>query len=79
MILQEDCVDLVMEFLTPLYIEKRRGFFTELKFRSLQLGDRVRRGPNWLYDEQDSGLAGTVVGQTFEGKICFSVLWYIGM
>ncbi|XP_076101638.1 uncharacterized protein LOC143071297 [Mytilus galloprovincialis] len=65
----EDCIDLVMEFLTPLYTEKRRGFFTELKFRSLQLGDRVRRGPNWLYDEQDSGLAGTVVGQTFETSV----------
>lgn len=66
-----------MEFLTPLFTEKRRGFFTELKFRSFQLGDRVRRGPNWAYNEQDSGLAGTVVGQTFDGKICFSVWWYI--
>lgn len=56
-----------MEFLTPLFTEKRRGFFTELKFRSFQLGDRVRRGPNWAYNEQDSGLAGTVVGQTFDG------------
>ncbi|OPL33625.1 hypothetical protein AM593_00474, partial [Mytilus galloprovincialis] len=65
----EDCIDLVMEFLTPLFTEKRRGFFTELKFRSFQLGDRVRRGPNWAYDEQDSGLAGTVVGQTFDGSI----------
>ncbi|CAC5366427.1 unnamed protein product [Mytilus coruscus] len=61
-----DCFDLVMEFLTPLYTEKRRGFFIELKFRSLQLGDRVRRGPNWWYDEQDSGLPGTVVGHTFD-------------
>ncbi|XP_052100273.1 uncharacterized protein LOC127734448 [Mytilus californianus] len=65
----EDCVDFVMEFLTPLYTEKRRGFFTEMKFRSLQLGDRVRRGPNWLYNEQDSGLAGTVVGHTFDRNV----------
>ncbi|XP_063433137.1 uncharacterized protein LOC134715128 isoform X2 [Mytilus trossulus] len=65
----EDCIDLVIEFLTPLFTEKRRGFFTELKFRSFQLGDRVRRGPNWAYDEQDSGLAGTVIGQTFDGSI----------
>ncbi|CAC5378106.1 unnamed protein product [Mytilus coruscus] len=62
-----DCLDMVLEFVNPLSVEKRRGYFTELTCRSLQLGDRVRRGPDWHFGNQDNHLAGTVIGQQSHG------------
>ncbi|XP_052100433.1 uncharacterized protein LOC127734545 [Mytilus californianus] len=64
-----DCLDIVQEFINPLIMEKKRGNFTELTCRSLQLGDRVRRGPDWSHGNQDSHMAGTVVGQQSHGVI----------
>ncbi|CAC5378103.1 unnamed protein product [Mytilus coruscus] len=64
-----DCLDMVQEFINPLSMEKKRGNFTELTCRSLQLGDRVRRGPDWSHGNQDSHMAGTVVGQQSHGVI----------
>ena len=72
--LQEDCVEMVREFINPLSAEIRRGMYAELKCYSLQLGDRVRRGPSWRYDDQDSNMAGTVVGQDIDGMINISVI-----
>ena len=37
--------------------------FQELSCKTLYLGARVRRGPDWIYGDQDTGLAGTVVGR----------------
>ncbi|XP_063435638.1 uncharacterized protein LOC134716557 [Mytilus trossulus] len=59
----DDCVDLVLEFVKPMSTERNRGLYNELVCRTLQLGDRVRRGPDWRFQDQDSGLDGTVVGQ----------------
>ncbi|XP_052100431.1 uncharacterized protein LOC127734543 [Mytilus californianus] len=64
-----DCLDMVQEFINPLSMEKKRGNFTELTCRSLQLGDRVRRGPDWSHGNQDGHMAGTVVGQQSHGVI----------
>ncbi|XP_076101480.1 uncharacterized protein LOC143071200 isoform X2 [Mytilus galloprovincialis] len=58
-----DCLDMVREFINPVSTENKRGNFTELTCRSLQLGDRVRRGPDWSYGNQDGHMAGTVIGQ----------------
>jgi hypothetical protein len=65
---------MVREFINPLSAEIRRGMYAELKCYSLQLGDRVRRGPSWRYDDQDSNMAGTVVGQDIDGMINISVI-----
>ncbi|XP_071166175.1 uncharacterized protein [Mytilus edulis] len=62
-----DCLDMVLEFANPLSVEKKRGNFTELTSRSLQLGDRVRRGPDWHYGNQDKQMAGTVIGEPSHG------------
>ncbi|XP_076101481.1 uncharacterized protein LOC143071201 [Mytilus galloprovincialis] len=62
-----DCLDMVLEFANPLSVENKRGNFTELTSRSLQLGDRVRRGPDWHYGNQDKQMAGTVIGQQSHG------------
>ncbi|VDI16815.1 Hypothetical predicted protein [Mytilus galloprovincialis] len=62
-----DCLDMVLEFVNPLSVEIRQGKFTELTCRSLQLGDRVRRGPDWRFGNQDNHLAGTVIGQESHG------------
>lgn len=35
--------------------------YAETNYRTLQIGDRVRRGPDWIFENQDSGLPGTVV------------------
>ncbi|XP_063431233.1 uncharacterized protein LOC134713877 [Mytilus trossulus] len=64
-----DCLDMVLEFVNPLSVEKRRGKYTELTCRSLQLGDRVRRGPDWRFGNQDNHLAGTVIGQESHGIV----------
>ncbi|XP_052100270.1 uncharacterized protein LOC127734446 [Mytilus californianus] len=65
----EDCLDMVQDFTNPLKFDNRRGLYLELSGTTLTLGDRVRRGPDWTYDDQDSGLPGTVVGQDREGWI----------
>lgn len=39
------------------------GLYAELSCRTLKLGDRVKRGPHWMFDEQDSRLPGTVIGE----------------
>ncbi|CAC5378112.1 unnamed protein product [Mytilus coruscus] len=62
-----DCLDMVLEFVNPLSVEKKRGNYTELTCRSLQLGDRVRRGPDWHYGNQDKHMAGTVIGEQSHG------------
>jgi len=59
---------MVREFINPLSAEIRRGMYVELKCYLLQLGDRVRRGPSWRYDDEDSNMAGTVIGQAGEGR-----------
>ncbi|XP_052100278.1 uncharacterized protein LOC127734449 isoform X2 [Mytilus californianus] len=59
----DDCVDLVLEFVKPMCTDRNRGLYNELVCLTLQLGDRVRRGQDWRFQEQDSGLVGTVVGQ----------------
>lgn len=58
---------MVLEFVNPLSVEIRQGKFTELTCRSIQLGDRVRRGPDWRFGNQDNHLAGTVIGQESHG------------
>ncbi|CAG2195779.1 unnamed protein product [Mytilus edulis] len=58
-----DCVDLVMEFVKPRVKERKKGLYSELACRTLLLETGVRRGPDWKFHEQDSGLPGTVVGQ----------------
>lgn len=59
---------MALEFVYPLSADKNKGLYNELECRSLQLGDRVRRGPNWMHEEQDSGRVGTVVGQDQDSK-----------
>ncbi|XP_052100429.1 uncharacterized protein LOC127734542 isoform X2 [Mytilus californianus] len=61
--IHDDCLDMVQDFINPLRFETMRGNYVELNCNTLQLGDRVRRGPDWAYDDQDLGLPGTVVGQ----------------
>ncbi|XP_052098855.1 uncharacterized protein LOC127733549 [Mytilus californianus] len=60
---------MILEFVNPLNMDKRMGKFTEITCRSLQLGDRVRRGPDWNSGNQDNYMAGTVVGQISDGKV----------
>lgn len=70
---------MVLEFANPLSVENKRGNFTELTSRSLQLGDRVRRGPDWHYGNQDKQMAGTVIGQQSHGThmyIVFVLVFY---
>ncbi|CAC5378101.1 unnamed protein product [Mytilus coruscus] len=67
--IHDDCLDMVQEFINPLRYKNMRGFYVELKCITLQLGDRVRRGPDWAYDDQDLGLPGTVIGQDFDDWI----------
>lgn len=59
---------MVKDFTNPLKFDNRRGLYLELSRHTLTLGDRVRRGPDWTYDEQDLGLPGTAVGQDRDGK-----------
>lgn len=35
---------------------------------SIRLGTRVRRGPNWHWKNQDSNMAGTVIGEDNDGN-----------
>ncbi|VDI65556.1 Hypothetical predicted protein [Mytilus galloprovincialis] len=64
-----DCLDMVKEFSNPLKIYNMRGQFVELKFNTLKLGDRVRKGPNCRCGNKDLGLAGTVIGQGRDGDV----------
>ncbi|CAG2236881.1 unnamed protein product [Mytilus edulis] len=66
----DDCLDMVKEFSSSLIFSNIRGQFVELKFNTLKLGDRVRRGPYCgCGNTQDLGLAGTVVGQDRDGDV----------
>ncbi|XP_076101476.1 uncharacterized protein LOC143071195 [Mytilus galloprovincialis] len=65
----DDCLDLVMDFINPLSHENARGMFLELNLGTLKLGDRVRRGPDWSFGDQDRNLPGTVVGLNEGGTI----------
>ncbi|XP_071166214.1 uncharacterized protein [Mytilus edulis] len=65
----DDCLDLVMDFINPLSHENARGMFLELNLSTLKLGDRVRRGPDWSFGDQDRNLPGTVVGLNEGGII----------
>ncbi|XP_076101483.1 uncharacterized protein LOC143071202 isoform X2 [Mytilus galloprovincialis] len=67
--IHDDCLDMVHEFINPIRFENMRGNYVELRCNTLQLGDRVRRGPDWAYDDQDLGLPGTVIGQDFNDWI----------
>ncbi|XP_063435649.1 E3 ubiquitin-protein ligase Ufd4-like [Mytilus trossulus] len=67
--MHDDCLDMVHDFINPLRFENMRGNYVELRCNALQLGDRVRRGPDWTYDDQDLGLPGTVIGQDFNDWI----------
>ncbi|XP_063431215.1 uncharacterized protein LOC134713863 [Mytilus trossulus] len=58
----EDCLDMVPDFINPLRFDNMRGLYLEFGCHKLTLGDRVRRGPGWTYDDQDLGLPGTAVG-----------------
>ncbi|XP_063433282.1 uncharacterized protein LOC134715191 [Mytilus trossulus] len=64
----DDCLEMVKEFSNPLKMYKKRGYFVELTFNTLTLGDRVRRGPYCgCGNEEDFGFAGTVFGQDLDG------------
>ncbi|XP_071166441.1 uncharacterized protein [Mytilus edulis] len=65
----DDCLDMVMDFLNPLNMENGQGKFVELSASTLQLGDRVRRGPDWSFGDQDRNLPGTVIGQDEDGIV----------
>ncbi|XP_052100421.1 uncharacterized protein LOC127734536 [Mytilus californianus] len=67
--INEDCLDMVIEFSNPLKFCNMRGEFVELKFNTLKLGDRVRRGPYCRCKSDDLGLAGTVIGQDRDGDV----------
>lgn len=54
---------MVLELADPLYVSSKKGLFIELSSKTLSLGDRVKRGPNWVFGEQDSRRPGTVVGE----------------
>ncbi|CAC5378110.1 unnamed protein product [Mytilus coruscus] len=69
----DDCFDMVMDFLNLLNMENGQGKFVELSASTLQLGDRVRRGPDWSFGDQDRNLAGTVIGQ--DEKCIILVEW----
>ncbi|XP_052100437.1 uncharacterized protein LOC127734546 isoform X2 [Mytilus californianus] len=63
----DDCLDMVQDFINPLKLANKQGKYVELKCYTLKLGDRVRRGPDWIYSDQDLDLPGTVVGQDLCG------------
>lgn len=65
---QEDCLDMVPDFINPLRFDNRKGHYLELDCHTLTLGDRVRRGPDWIFSDQDLGLPGTAVGYDRKGR-----------
>ncbi|CAG2236879.1 unnamed protein product [Mytilus edulis] len=65
----DDCLDMVPDFINPLRYANKQGKYVELKCNTLKLGDRVRRGPDWICRDQDLDLPGTVVGQDLCDRI----------
>ncbi|CAC5422046.1 unnamed protein product [Mytilus coruscus] len=65
----EDCLDMVPDFINPLKFDNLQGLYLELGCHTLTLGDRVRRGPDWTYKDQDLGLPGTAVGYDRDGWV----------
>ncbi|XP_052100599.1 uncharacterized protein LOC127734650 [Mytilus californianus] len=63
----DDITDNVMFLLDPA--TQYRGWFKQPKCQAVQLGTRVRRGPNWQWKIQDSNMAGTVIGEDKDGMI----------
>lgn len=59
---------MIPDFINPLRFDNMKGLYLELGCLTLTLGDRVRRGPDWTYDDQDLGLPGTVVGYERRGR-----------
>lgn len=43
------------------------GRFKQPNCQAVQLGTRVRRGPHWQWQNQDSEMAGTVIGEDKRG------------
>ena len=48
---------------------KYHGRFKQAKWPAIPLGTRVRRGPSGPWKNQDSNMAGTVIGEATSGKI----------
>ncbi|CAG2198073.1 unnamed protein product [Mytilus edulis] len=63
----DDVTDNVMLLLNPM--TQYSGYFKQSKCTAVQLGQRVRRGPNWQWKNQDSNMAGTVIGEDDDGMI----------
>ncbi|XP_076102237.1 uncharacterized protein LOC143071656 isoform X3 [Mytilus galloprovincialis] len=63
----DDVTDNVMLLLNPM--TQYSGYFKQSKCPAVQLGQRVRRGPNWQWKNQDSNMAGTVIGEDDDGMI----------
>lgn len=53
------------------------GYFKQSKCTAVQLGQRVRRGPNWQWKNQDSNMAGTVIGEDDDGWLINSCTFII--
>ena len=52
---------------------KYHGRFKQTKWSANPLGTRVRRGPSWTWKNQDSNMAGTVIGENTTDKIVLSL------
>ncbi|XP_063433350.1 uncharacterized protein LOC134715232 isoform X2 [Mytilus trossulus] len=63
----DDITDNVLLLLDP--VTQYHGRFKQPNCQAVQLGTRVRRGPHWQWQNQDSEMAGTVIGQDKRGKI----------
>ncbi|XP_071167685.1 uncharacterized protein [Mytilus edulis] len=63
----DDITDNVILLLDP--VTQYHGRFKQPKCQAVQLGTRVRRGPNWQWKNQDSNMAGTVIGEDNDGRI----------
>ncbi|XP_076102794.1 uncharacterized protein LOC143071960 isoform X2 [Mytilus galloprovincialis] len=63
----DDITDNVMLLLDPG--TQYHGRFKQPNCQAVQLGTRVRRGPHWQWQNQDSEMAGTVIGEDKRGKI----------
>lgn len=48
-------------------VTQYHGRFKQPRCKAVQLGTRVRRGPNWQWKNQDSNMAGTVIGEDKDG------------
>ncbi|XP_052100419.1 uncharacterized protein LOC127734535 isoform X2 [Mytilus californianus] len=72
----DDCLDMVQDYSNPLKFFNNRGLYMEIQCNTLKLGDRVRRGPDWTWDDQDLGLPGTVVGRNRDSSL-FNKAWVL--